>query len=141
MATIQGAIDEIISDLAAIDGINLAPSDPVETVPIFPAAIVYTTDGTVSTTKASLWDHSLHNVAIAVIMPLNDYAYCMQTMLALYEPIIAAILTRQQVTKSSHFSTFGNIDYTLGVIDWPQGQEMFGYIFVIREMKIQNAIT
>jgi len=82
----------------------------------------------------------LHSLQIAVLMPLNDIAQAVNTMLPLYEPIIAAIFNHRNGRTSAHYQTFGDIVYTLGPIDWAGGTLMYGYVFTIQEVKLQNVI-
>lgn len=140
MATLQGAIDELIAVMATVSGVNAAPSDPTEQVSIWPAAMVYGSDGYLADIRASAEDKSLHSVQIAVIMPLNDMAICTQIMVPLYEPIASALITHLNGRTSSHYQTWAGWSYTLGPIDWPSGQLMYGYVFTINEVKIINDI-
>lgn len=141
MPTLQGAIDEIIAVIAAVDGINYAPSDPTLQANIWPTAITYATNGRVAETRASIEDISLHDIAIAVVQPLGDLVQATQALLPLYEPIIDALIDHLNGRTSNHYSAWRNVEYTLAPIDWPSGDVYYGYIFVIKEVKIQNDIS
>lgn len=138
MATLQGAIQELIAQIATVSGINDAPNEPREQAQSWPAAFPYATDGRLSRIRASTEDKSLHTVNIAVIMPRKG-GQEWQVMLPLYEPIVAALLNHLNGRTSSHYSTWGELSHTLSPIQWG-GMEMFGYIFTISELKIINAL-
>ena len=138
MATLSGATTELVGVVAGVTGINHSPNEPQEQVTIYPAAYTYTTDGTGINEPADV-QKDLHNIQIAVIMPLNDLVQCVKVMLPLYEPITKAIFQHRNGRTSSHYATFGNITYTLGPIEWA-GQDMFGYVFTVQSVKIQNNI-
>ena len=139
MATLQGAITEIITQVGTVAGIKHAPTDPQEQVTAWPAAFAYTTDGALSPNRASIEDKSLHNISIAVLMPLTDLRQCMLVMLPLYELIMDVLITHLNDRASSHYAAWGGIRYTLGPVDWG-GNLMFGYVFTIENVKIRNAL-
>jgi len=141
MATLQGAIAELIDVIGAVSGVQFAPDEPIEQVVGWPVAMAYMTDGLLSGNRASQENKSLHTVQIAVIMPLNDLRQCMLTMLPLMEPIVDALISHLNGRTSNHYSTWGGLSWTLGPIEWPQGQDMFGYVFAVEGMKIINEIS
>lgn len=140
MPTLQGAIAEIVDTIATVNGINHTPDEPEQQITLWPAAMTFVTEGSLSDNRASVEDKSLHNIAIAVLMPLNDMRQCMLTMLPLYEPIVAALIGHLNGRTSSHYQSWLGLNYTLGPIDWPQGDQMFGYLFQITGLKIMNDI-
>ena len=139
MATLQGAIIELINVIEALDDINYAPDEPNESVTVWPAAFAYATDG-ININEPPDISKDLHTVQIAVLMPLNDYRQATKVMLPLYESITGAINNHRNDRTSAHYATFGGIRYTLGPIDWPQGELMYGYIFTIENLKIINEL-
>lgn len=139
MATLQGAIDEFITVMDAVSGIQYVPPDPTEQVPVWPAAVVYLADG-VSRNQPQGVMTQLHNVTIAFVMPLVDLAQCTRTMLSYAQSIPEALFDHRNGRTSAHYATFGDISHTLGPIEWPQGQEFFGYLFRIEGVKVQNEI-
>jgi hypothetical protein len=140
MATLQGAIAELVDVIAAVDGIIHAPDEPSEQIATWPAAMTYATDGTAINEPPDV-AKDLHNIQIVVIMPLVDYRQVMKTLLPLYEPIRNDLIAHRNGRTSAHYATFGTIAYTLGPIEWTQGQEMFGYVFTIQNLKIINGVT
>ncbi len=139
MATLAGATAELVAVIAAVSGINHAPSEPTEQITTYPTAQTYTTGGS-SINEPPDVEKSLHSINIAVLMPLNDIRQAIKVMLPLYEVIVAAIYTHRNGRTSSHYATFGALNYTLGPVDWPSGQIMYGYIFTLDGIKIQNNI-
>lgn len=137
MATLQGAIQEFVDVIAAIDGINYAPDEPSGNVPSWPAAFTYATEG-LSINEPPDMAKDLHNIQIAVIMPFGDYRQMMLTLLPLYELIRNDLIAHRNGRTSDHYITFGNIVYTLGPIDWGGSSTMFGYVFGIQGVKIYN---
>lgn len=140
MATLQGAIVELINVVEAVSGINYAPDEPSEQITVWPAAFAYATEG-VSINEPPDLAKDLHNIQIAVVVPLNDYRQATLTLLPLYEPIRNALIAHRNGRTSSHYITFGNITYSMGPIDWPQGDTMYAFIFNIQGVKIFNEIT
>ena len=138
MATLDGAITELIGVISGVSGIQVAPTSPAEQVTAYPAAFAYATSGRSRNAPAGSTT-DLHAVQIAVLMPLNDMGQATQTMLPLYEPMIAALINYRDNRTSSNFQTFGDITYTLGPIDWG-GVVMYGYVLTLEEVKIQNVI-
>ena len=138
--TLQGAIHELVAELRGIANINYAPDTPTENAPQYPAAMAYATDG-LSINEPANVAKDLHNISIAVFMPMTDYAIVIGIMLPLYEPIRNAFIAHRNSRTSQHYSTFGNITYTLGQIDWGGGQLMYGYVFTIENLKIMNTIN
>ena len=139
MTNLQGAISELVAVIGAVNGVHHAPDEPGEQVSAWPAAMTYATDG-ISRNEPPDTVKSLHSVQVAVIMPLNDMRQATRAMLPLYETITAALYTHRNGRTSAHYDTFGEISYTLGPIDWPQGQVMYGYVFTIPAIKIRNTI-
>lgn len=140
MATLQGAIQELIGVINALSGIKYAPDEPNESVTAWPAAFAYATDG-VAWNEPPPVAKDLHNIQIAVVMPFNDYRQATRTMLPLYESIRNAIISHRNGRTSSHYNTFGAIRYTLGPVEWAQGELMYGYVFTLEDVKIINTVT
>lgn len=140
MATLQGAISELVNVIADVSGINYVPDEPSEQISAWPAAMIYATDGLVSGMRASTENKSLHNVAIAIIMPLQDMRLATEIMLPFYELVTDALITHLNGRTSAHYSTWSELNYTLGPIEWPSGQLMYGYIFTIGGLKIINEV-
>lgn len=138
--TLQGAIHELVAVVGDIPGIHHVPKEPSEQITSFPAAMTYATNGYVSGNRASMENKTLHDVTIAVLMPLNDMRQATITMLPLYEAVTDALIGHLNGRTSQHYSTWGSLEYTLGPIEWPQGQLMYGYLFTLREMKIMREI-
>ena len=141
MATIEGAINELIDELAQIQGIYNAPPTPLEQVTAWPVAMVYNSSGQLSENRASFEDKSLHDVEIVVLMPLNNLNLAVRTMLPLYELVVKKLIQHLNGRTSNNYETWQTLNYTLGPIDWPQGQLMYGYLFTIGGMKIINDVS
>lgn len=140
MATLIGAIGELITEIGGVDGINYAPTDPTRSAPpVWPVAMAYGSTGRQGD-RGQTQDKSLHDVRLAVLMPVIDYRQEIQTLTPLYEPIIKALLQHLNGRTSSHYDTFVDITYTFGPVDWA-GQAMFGFIFTITGLKILNDIS
>ena len=136
MATLQGALDELITVIDAVSGVNWAPADPPGNVPVGPTAVVYASTGRLFTDTPETY-RGLHNVEIALIMPEGTLPQQVQAMLPLLEPVVAAIITHRNGQTSSHYSTFSDINYVFGPINWG-GQLHTGFIFTIQDLKIRN---
>jgi hypothetical protein len=139
VATLQGALDELIGVMRDVSGVTHAPDDPGLQVVEYPAAMVYVSEGTLKNQPQNVRT-DLHTVQIAVIMPTSELEYTNQTMLALLEPIAGALFSHHNGRTSLHYQTFGEIQYTYGPIEWPSGVQYFGYIFTINGLKIQNGM-
>ena len=139
MATLQGAIAELIAVVGAVEGINYYPDEPGEAIPLWPAAMVYATNGGAGAGGNDI-QTDLHNIELAVIMPAVDMRQQAKTILPLYETITAALWNHRNGQTSSHYSTFTDITYTLGPLEWPSGESWYGFVFTITGLKIQNNI-
>lgn len=141
MATLQGAIDELIAVVDAVTGINYAPGDPPGQINASVAAVVYGSRGANKGGPGSTMMTDLHDVTIAVVMPFTSFEHCNQVMLPFCELITEALRDHLRGRTSAHYSTFGDIRYVYGPIEWPAGIIMLGYLFTIENLKIQNTIT
>lgn len=141
MATLAGATAELVSVISGVSGVKYAPSEPSEQIKSWPVAMTYTTDGRVSELRASIENKSLHTINIAVLMPLNDLRQAVLTMLPLYEPITDALINHLNGRTSTQYATWRNLAYTLGPVEWPTGDVMYGYVFTLQEVKIQNDLS
>ena len=139
MATLQGAIAELVAVVGAVDGVNYYPDEPGEQIPLWPAAMVYMTDGVTGASGNDLKTDK-HNIQIAVIMPAIDMRQQAKTMLPLFEPITAALWAHRNSYTSAHYDTFIGIAHSLGPMEWPSGELWYGYVFTLQELKIQNNI-
>ncbi len=136
MASIEGASLEIARLLATVPGIAAAPDYPLEQVTAWPVAYVYSSDGT-SIVEPQSTQKDLHNLNVAVLMPLTDQGMAMRAMLPLYERVTNALHTYRDGRSPDHFITFQRISYTLGPVEW--GDLLcFGYVFTMEGMKIHN---
>ena len=140
MATLQGAIAEIQTEIGAISGVNDAPADPTEAITAWPFSMCYPLLGELSGNRASVEDKSLHDVAIAIGRPLGDYRLVNRDILPLYETIVAKLINHLNGSTSSHYSTWSGLGYTYGPFEWPSGEIMYGFIFTISGLKIINAV-
>ena len=82
-------------------------------------------------------EKSLHNVQLAVVMPLSNLSYAIKTMLPLYEKIVKALWDHRNSRASANAATFEQITYTFGIIEWAQ-LDLYGYIFTLNNVKIWN---
>ena len=136
MATIEGAILEWVEIIQAVDGIQNVPDTPLEQVTSTPQVMIYNTDG-FSLNEPNDIEKSLHNVQLAVVMPLSNLSYAIKTMLPLYEKIVKALWDHRNSRASANAATFEQITYTFGIIEWAQ-LDLYGYIFTLNNVKIWN---
>lgn len=139
MPTLQGAIAELVAVVRAVNGIRHAPDEPAAQLTVWPAAFSYATESA-SRNQPPDMAHDFHNIQIAVLMPKADYRIMMKTMLPLYEPIRNELFQHRNGDTSTNYKTFGNITATLGPIDWG-GPEVFGWIFTVTNMEIEDILT
>lgn len=140
MATLQGAIDEFIAVMRQTTGPRFVPDDPPPDIPAYPAAIAYGSDGEYTDVPAGRYT-GLHNVIVALVMPLNaGIQVCTQTMLPYAETVPHALYEHRNGRTSSHYETFEFISYSLGPLEWPRGQEQYGFLFTIHGVKIHNEV-
>ena len=140
MATLQGAIAELQEAIGNIPGLNDTPPDPTEAITAFPFSMAYPLAGELSGNRASTEDKSLHDVGVAIGVPLNDYRLANRDVLPLYETIAAKLITHLNGKTSIHYSTWGSLTYDYGPFEWPSGQIMYGYTFTIGQLKIINEV-
>lgn len=139
MATLEGAIHELVAVVGAVDGIQYAPDELTERISNWPVAMVYATDGSTGMGGNDI-QTDLHNIQIAVIMPQNDMRQQSKTIRPLYEKVTKALFQHRNGRTNNHYDTFAGISYTLGPIEWPSGELWYGFVFTIEQLKIQNTI-
>ena len=139
MATLQGFIDEVIAEVANVNGIRQAPNDPPEKISAWPIAVVYSTSGVAKNAPAQTMT-TLDDVTIAVLVPLVDMARKVALLLPFRESVPMAINSKLMSTGYTNAQTFGDITHTFGPVDWA-GMECFGWLFTIKSVKIQTVIT
>lgn len=138
--TLQGAIGEFIEVCLSVTGIRRAPRDPEEQINIWPVAMAYAATGNFATEPAGEFT-GLHDVQIAVLMPLQSLRLCTQIILPFVESVPEALYEHRNQRLSQHYETFADIDYTLGPIEWVPELYMYGIVFTIRGLKILNTVA
>lgn len=140
-ATIEGTIAELMGVLRDINGIQYAPDEPNEQVTAWPAAFGYPVAGRLADGYPSGMYTVKHTVEIALMMPENDYRLMTKIIVPLIDPVYNALVSYNNDQTSSHFNTFATISYTLGGIPWTQGQDMYGVVFTLEDVKIMNNLV
>lgn len=133
--TIRGVVDGYVSDYP-----DIAPAGS------WPYVGVYTNQF-VSNYSAHAVLTNLNDVTIAVVAPLGDLAKVTKFMTPLLESVPHEVYKRfyhesESNVNSDHVQHIGTeIQGTMGPIEWPQGQEMFGILFTLLGVKVQNKIS
>lgn len=142
MATLQGALDELVTVLDAVTGVNYVPPDPPNSIPTGPTAVPYASGGSFGSETFGTYK-GMHNPVIALVLPQGvSLSIANQVMLPLLEPTIDALYGHRNGVTSSHYSTFTEINYTYGPIEWPpDGRLLVGFLFTIRGLKIINTVS
>ncbi len=138
-ANIRGFIAECVEVIRGLPGLTYVPDNPPLHAVVWPMVTVYASDGITTDQPAGLVMTGIDNVTIAVVLPLDNLERTIDFLLPYREQIPKALFT--EFTKnnaSSHAQKIGIISYTLGPIEWPQGIEMFGFLFTVNDVKIQN---
>lgn len=138
MATLAGAIAEFVDVIAAVSGIRFSPDTPTESLPVGPAAFVFTANGQSIGAPADSVT-TLHDITVAILSPIGSLPATVDLLLPLYEPIEAALYSHRNGRTSAHYQTFAGVDYTFGPVDW-NGIAAIGFLVTVRGVKIQNSI-
>jgi len=140
---LQGFISEVLQIVRGIPHLRYVPDNPPLQVPFWPMVTMYASSGTVNTEgQPSGIFKELHNPSIAVVVPLDNLERANEFMLPLIQAIPYEIKKGLiHDGRSGHAHTFGEIEYTLGPIEWPQGLDMFGLLFTINNVKVENTVS
>lgn len=137
MATLQGAIDEIIDELADVEGIQRAPDDPEQQIVVWPVAMAYASES-VSVLDASNTKKDLHDITIAVLMPLVSLPHAVQITLPMFDRITEVLWDHLQGQTSAHYSQFRDISGSFGPIEWGNNEVYFGWLIKVNQLKIRQ---
>lgn len=100
-----------------------------------PTIFLYSTEGT--TTGAPMGAMTMLDVVtIAIFEPYVDLESQTERLLPYRESIPAALLRKNISREWEYLNTFGAIEHTYGQFEWG-GQQMIGYLFSLREVKVQ----
>lgn len=139
---LQGFIAECVTQIRTLADLRYVPDNPPLQVSVWPMVTVFASDGEFIDQPAGLLMTGLNNVTIAVILPTgNDLEKVIDFLLPYCEQIPMTLF--KYFTKnnsSSHAQKIGAISYTIGPIEWG-GIDMFGFLFTIQDVKIQNEVT
>ena len=141
---LQGFIDEVLEVLRGLFDHAYIPDNPDINPGIWPYATVYMTNGTSKGEPAGYVQKDLTDVVIALVVPLEDYAKAFDFLLPYREQIPMALFKYfyKDGTRSAHAQHIGTeINLTMGPIEWPQGQQMFGYLITLSDVKIENEVS
>ena len=140
MASLEGFIDGVITEMREVTGIKYVPDDPSPDPVNWPFSPVSAVSGRAFQSPFGLVRY-LHDVQIGLLAPHNDAneEEANQIILPKLETIIEKLYTEHNAGTFTDISTFADIDYTYGVIEWA-GINFFGLILTIRDVKIQNTI-
>ncbi len=138
---LAGFIDEVLEVLRGLFDNALVPDDPILDPGITPFVTVYMSNGLSKIGPATVLTN-LDDVTIAVIVPVNDLATAVKFLLPYREQIPMALYNWFYDGQSEHAQHIGmDMAINLGPIEWPSGQERFGYLITLNEVKIQNEVT
>lgn len=141
---LAGFIDEVLEILRGLFDNAYIPDNPDINPGSWPYATVYMSNGTSKGEPAGYVQKDLSDVTIAVIVPLDDMARAIQFLLPYREQIPNALFKwfYKDGPQSQHAQHIGTeMTLNLGPLEWPSGQNMFGWLITLNEVKIQNEIT
>lgn len=142
---LQGFIDEVLQVLRGLFDYAYTPDNPSINPGTFPYVTVYMANGTSKGEPAGLISKDLTDVVIVIVVPLEDYAKAVNFLLPYREQIPIALYKWFYVDDdggSAHAQHIGTeINFTMGPIEWPQGQQMFGYLITLSDVKIENEVS
>ena len=139
MALLKNVVAEIIDELQTIPGIRRVPDAPPETNEEFPFAVVYPLSGSFTQGPAQL-QKGLHNINIELHVARIDAPRDFTKVMDLIDEIPYQFQKLLNDGGYSHLSTFGNIDYSFGPMEWAQVKTL-GVIYTMTEVKVQREIT
>lgn len=137
-ANLQDAIDEILATIRAVPGIQDADT-PSEQIPEDPAAMAYSSGGTLGESYPAGMNKSLHDIVLLILTNYSEMSQSIEAMQALYEPVTDALLLAIINGPPDSYDTWSNISYLLGETTWA-GEKKYGYTFVLEGVKITRVI-
>lgn len=132
--TVNGAIQQVITTVKAIEGIKYAPEYPPEDIgPYFPFVTAYTTGGEWNTITAG-FDQALFDIVLELhVAREGDLPHEVEKAMAYSDSVPEALLADQSLSDTvSHFE---RITYTFGVMNYGTTKTL-GFRFVLEGVKI-----
>lgn len=134
--TLAGFIDECLTVIRTVSGLNSIPDNPTNRPGNPPYATIYASTG-LDKQGPGAARTSLDGVTIAVLVPLTDMAAWIDLLLPLRETVPQALYDQLVGAGFTHTQNFNEIECSLGPIDWGE-VTMFGWLFTIREVNRLN---
>lgn len=140
---LKGFVDEILEVLRGLPGENFVPDNPTLNPGSWPYGTVWHNRGTTKAHPAGLIQTDLNDVTIAWMVPLDDLGKAIDYMLPFRERLpmeLIKFFVRDQGSQHVQHPWI-EIECELGPIDYPGGEQMYGFLILLRDAKIQNEIT
>jgi len=135
---LKDAIDEILDEIRTIKEIRRVPEQPPENNDVFPFVVGYPSSGVY--TGRPNYMRGLHNIAIELHVARKDLPRDYSKVMDLIDEIPYQLQKLQVDSGYSTVITFGEIEYTFGVLEWA-GIETLGVTYIINTTKLETAIT
>ena len=139
MATLQGAIDQIQGQIAAVSGIRAAPSEPPDKLEFFPFAVCYARSGAYQIGPPEVMT-GLHVIVIEVHVARRDLPRDVRAAMAYAKAIPDKVFSALKGNYLTAISTLGQIRYEFGPMVWGK-QDTLGFRFFLEDVKTQDTIT
>lgn len=141
MSTLASAISEIQEVIAALSGIKAAPSVPPEQLSgEFPFSVAYPREGSWTQAVQGM-KQALHTIVVEIHLQRGDLPSDVTAALPYGESVPNALFKALGTDRlGGAISTFGQIRYTFGALEWG-GMATIGWRFFIEQVKIQSEVT
>lgn len=139
MGTLQGFIDDVVTELRTVSGIKYVPGDIPSRLEKWPASPVWAVTGA---TRIEFEEvvHYTHEVRVGLLGPADDMHKISRVLTGKLEDVIENIYGKYAADGFSDIDAMGDISYTFGPIEWA-GSVQFGFLLTIHGVTITNTTS
>lgn len=139
MATLQDAIDQIQAEMKSLPGMRLAPSEPPDSLDVFPFSVCYAEAGEYNIGPPELMT-GLHTIVVEIHVSRRDLVHDVRTAMRYAKSAPNEIFDAFKSGTLTAIQTLERITYTFGGLGWG-GAETLGFRFRLERVKTQDEIS
>lgn len=139
MATLQDAIDQIVTAVRGIAGIRHSPDEPTDVIAVYPAVQTFSKSGSYKHAPIGVMT-GLHDVTVELHIARNDLPRDVAAAMVYAKSIPNAILKAHKAGTLTAVEEIGGIEYEFGPMTWA-GTDTIGFRFTIHDVKTQDTIA
>ena len=139
-AELDTAIGTALGYIRSLSGIKVAPTEPPEDMSnVWPFVVGYPQAGSFLEVPNGV-RRGLHDIVIELHVSRNDLPTAYDLAIPYVDSIPNLLMSNAQDGWDGAISTFGEITYEFGALDWGDIKTM-GVRFIVHDVKIQTAVS